>query len=164
MEENVIGLTNSQYYSEIAKAIRQKNETQNFYKPSEMAAAISEITTGSDYAVLYTQQELTEEQKQQARENIGAADVDNFATITYVDNAFDNLPIVVDDNYTEIKNMRMATHIELVAIDNKITITTILEGNKNTSSTITLDDNGYPSEIITDGVTCTLEWVGFQNE
>lgn len=38
--------TNDRYYAEIAGAIREKNGTQNTYKPSEMAAAIAGITGG----------------------------------------------------------------------------------------------------------------------
>lgn len=39
-------ITNTQYYSAIANAIREKNGEQTTYRPSEMAAAITAIPTG----------------------------------------------------------------------------------------------------------------------
>lgn len=39
-------LTDNKHYTDIAEAIRDKNGTETTYKPSEMAAAIEEITTG----------------------------------------------------------------------------------------------------------------------
>lgn len=41
-----IGVTNKQYYEDIADAIREKNGTQDTYAPNEMAQAILDIPTG----------------------------------------------------------------------------------------------------------------------
>lgn len=62
-------LTDSTNYENIANSIRTLNGETTEYYPSEMAAAISELSPPS--AVLYTAQTLTEEQKVQARVNIG---------------------------------------------------------------------------------------------
>jgi hypothetical protein len=42
-------ITNTQYYEDIADAIREKNGEQTTYRPSEMAEAILEISGGGDY-------------------------------------------------------------------------------------------------------------------
>lgn len=39
--------TDSQHYADIAAAIREKNGEETMYKPSEMAAAIADISTGA---------------------------------------------------------------------------------------------------------------------
>lgn len=59
--------------SEIADAIREKTETEEPIQTNEMSSMIRKIEGGSPNAVLYTEQNLTDEQKAQARENIGAA-------------------------------------------------------------------------------------------
>lgn len=41
--------TNNQYYTDIAEAIRSKNGTESFYKPSEMAEAIKQLEITSNY-------------------------------------------------------------------------------------------------------------------
>ena len=63
-------LTDSTNYENIADAIRNQNGTSETYYPSAMAAAISELSPPT--AVLYTEQTLSDEQKAQARTNIGA--------------------------------------------------------------------------------------------
>lgn len=59
--------------SEIADAIREKTETEEPIQTNEMSSMIRSIEGSSPNAVLYTEQSLTDEQKAQARENIGAA-------------------------------------------------------------------------------------------
>jgi hypothetical protein len=44
-----LGLTDSQYYSDIADAIREKTGSAATLAPSEMSAAIGEITVGVNY-------------------------------------------------------------------------------------------------------------------
>lgn len=64
----------------IADTVREKNgSSETFSVPELSAAAVQAIQTGggSRDAVLYTEQVLTEEQKTQARENIGAQAVIN---------------------------------------------------------------------------------------
>lgn len=46
-----LGLTNEQYYSDIANAIREVNKTSNLYKPEEMAAAIKTLSLTSDFNI-----------------------------------------------------------------------------------------------------------------
>lgn len=47
-------LTNNQYYSDIANAIRSKNNSTDTYKPSEMAGAISAIEASSGFIAIVT--------------------------------------------------------------------------------------------------------------
>lgn len=137
-----------------------------------------EQTSNLDGAVLYNvTQTLTQEEQNKARENINTPSFDdipdsisdldndsNYATEGYVDEVVEALPIVVgDDGCTDIVGMRLATNIDIVAVDNVITVTTTLEGNKTTSSIITLDENGYPSIISTDGIECKITWEGFDD-
>lgn len=49
--------TDSQHYQDIANAIREKNGTQNTYKPEQMAAAIEAISGGAEYPPDYTVRE-----------------------------------------------------------------------------------------------------------
>ena len=58
---------------EIADAIREQTGTAEPIQTNEMSSMIRKIEGGSPNAVLYTEQSLTDEQKAQARENIGAA-------------------------------------------------------------------------------------------
>lgn len=58
---------------EIADAIREQTGTEEPIQTSEMSSMIRGIEGGSPNAVLFTEQSLTDEQKAQARENIGAA-------------------------------------------------------------------------------------------
>lgn len=58
---------------EIADAIREQTGTEEPIQTNEMSSMIRQIEGGSPNAVLYTEQSLTDEQKAQARENIGAA-------------------------------------------------------------------------------------------
>lgn len=59
--------------SDIAEAIREKTETNDPIETTNMSNMIRGISGGSPNAVLFIEQNLTEEQKAQARENIGAA-------------------------------------------------------------------------------------------
>lgn len=68
---------------------------------------------------------------------------------------------VTEEGYTDISGLPQATGISMVAADNVITVTTTLEGGAASTSEITLDDNGYPATIVTDGVECGLSWEGF---
>lgn len=60
--------------SDIAEAIREKTGTDDPIQTTNMSNMIRDIQGGSPNAVLFTEQNLTEEQKAQARENIGAAE------------------------------------------------------------------------------------------
>lgn len=67
--------------SEIADAIREQTGTEEPIQTKEMSSMIRKIEGGSPNAVLYTEQILTDEQKAQARENIGATSADDIPTV-----------------------------------------------------------------------------------
>lgn len=54
----------------IADGVRNISGTTEEYTPEEMAALMSNMSPGSSAAVLFTEQNLTESQKDQARKNI----------------------------------------------------------------------------------------------
>ena len=54
----------------IADGVRNISGTTEEYTPEEMAALMSNMSPGSSAAVLFTEQNLTENQKNQARKNI----------------------------------------------------------------------------------------------
>lgn len=79
-----------------------------------------------------------------------------------VGDALAEIPVsVADDGYTDIKNQRRVTNISTVKADSTITATFTFEGGKVSTSEITIDDNGYPSKIVTDDIECSLSWEGF---
>lgn len=72
------------------------------------------------------------------------------------------IPVAVsDDGYTDITGLRQAVGVNAVKVGNIVTMNTTLQGDCTTTSTITLNDMGYPSKIVTDGVECTVSWEGF---
>ena len=72
------------------------------------------------------------------------------------------IPVAVsDDGYTDITGLRQAVGMSAVKVGNIVTMNTTLQGDCTTTSTITLNDMGYPSKIVTDGVECTVSWEGF---
>lgn len=54
-----------------------------------------------------------------------------------------------------------ATAISVVKEDDALSLTTTLENGTCSVSEITLDENGYPTSIVTDGVACLVSWEGF---
>lgn len=69
---------------------------------------------------------------------------------------------VAEDGYTDIEGLRKATAIANVKADSTITMTVTLQGDAaSTSVVITLDENGYPATIVTDGTECAVTWEGF---
>lgn len=76
---------------------------------------------------------------------------------------FDALPTSVDDEgYTDISGLRQPTKIDIVKQDNIITLTTTLQGSKERTSIITLNDSELPINIsMDDGTECTISWEGF---
>ena len=72
------------------------------------------------------------------------------------------IPVAVsEDGYTDITGLRQAVRASAVKTGNIVTMNTTLQGDCTTTSTITLNDMGYPSKIVTDGVECTVSWEGF---
>lgn len=71
------------------------------------------------------------------------------------------LPVKVNDGYTDIEGLRQVTSMSITKSDSTITVTTILEGNQSSESVITLDLDGRPTKIVTDGIECPVTWSGF---
>jgi hypothetical protein len=71
------------------------------------------------------------------------------------------LPVKVNDGYTDIEGLRQVTSMTITKSDSTITVTTILEGNQSSESVITLDLDGRPTKIVTDGIECPVTWSGF---
>ena len=75
-----------------------------------------------------------------------------------------NKPAIVttEDGYTEITGLRPAVSAKVAASGNTVTVTRTLAGNVSSVSVITLNDNGLPVTVVTDGVECELSWEGFE--
>lgn len=72
------------------------------------------------------------------------------------------LPVTVtEDGYTEISGLRQPVDISFVQEDTTVTVTTTLQGDETHTDVITLNDNGYPVSIVSDGVECAVSWEGF---
>lgn len=81
-----------------------------------------------------------------------------------VGDAISELPIkVANDKYTDIASLRKPISIAFIKSGSRITATTILQGNRTSTSTVSLNDNGRPSAISTDGVECVVTWDGFDS-
>lgn len=64
----------------------------------------------------------------------------------------------------KVEEEAVAVSIATVKTDNAVTVTAAYDDDSTSVSVITLDDNGYPVSITTDGVTTTLSWEGFDDE
>lgn len=112
-----------------------------------IAKVPSSISTTS---VSYEAQTLTESQKTQARTNINASSLEevdtkiNAANSVLFDSIFDTIP--------------KATNAAIVQSENKITVTTTLTDGDTSVSVISMDENGYPITIDTDGIIMNLTW------
>lgn len=86
----------------------------------------------------------------------------NQTNTTQADYIKNKPPISVDQNgYTVIEGLPMATNMAMVKVDNTITVTVGLQGDQTSTSVITLNADGYPTDVTTDGLACTLSWEGF---
>ena len=92
-------------------------------------------------AVLYVPQELTEEQKAQARENIGAAAKGE-----------------IDDGDTGGGSIAALTGWEIVQASDAVSLNYTLEDGSEHTDVITLDANGYPVSITHDGIAAPGTW------
>lgn len=73
-----------------------------------------------------------------------------------------SLPISVsEDGFTDISGLRRMTQANFVKADNTITVTVTLEGSVVDTSTVTLDDNGYPIAFTANGISGAFGWEGF---
>lgn len=93
---------------------------------------------GATNAVLYVPQELTEDQKAQARENIGAA--------------------APDESGNGGGSIAALTGWEIVQSSDAVTLNYTLEDGNEHTDVITLDANGYPISISHDGVEAPGTW------
>lgn len=75
-----------------------------------------------------------------------------------------NLPVkVAEDGFTDLYDLRQLLGWKFVKSGSKITGTLTLQGDEAPTHTIVinLDANGYPSEIIVNGIDATGTWEGF---
>lgn len=158
---------------------------------SKLNELLSKIISKLNASVKTEAQSFSEEEKAQARANIGAISEDNIpitsingqtgdvvfdipvidptlsisghaADAKAVGDAINAIPVsTTDDGYTEITGLRQAISTNIVKSGNAITVTTALEGDETTTSEITLNSEGYPTTIVTDGVECVISWDGF---
>lgn len=68
---------------------------------------------------------------------------------------------VAEDGYTDITGLRKPKNIMFVKSGNTITATATLQGDKTSTSVVTIGENGRPATVTTDGVECTVGWEGF---
>ena len=105
-----------------------KTDSDDYFNPEASA----------QNAVLYVPQKLTEDQKAQARENIGAA-----------------APGEVDSGGGSIAAL---TGWEIVQSSDAVTLNYTLEDGSEHTDVITFDANGYPVSITHNGVTAEGTW------
>ena len=72
--------------------------------------------------------------------------------------AEDNAEAVSKDIWA---NLPQVTSMTVTKADSTVTIAMTLEDGSTSQSVITLDENDYPVSIVTDGVTCSVTWEGF---
>lgn len=82
-----------------------------------------------------------------------------------VGDRFDKLPIVTyeqsnGERFTEILGLRNAIKIQVMREGQKVIITTDLEGGDKNITTLSLSEEGYPTRIQTNDMSCDVEWVG----
>ena len=102
---------------------------------------IAEAGLGGDVpksVLLYTEQTLTEEQKEQARENIGAA--------------------AAGEGGGGSGSIGSLTSWEIVQSTDAVTLHYTLEDGREHTDVIALDANGYPNSITHDGITAPGTW------
>lgn len=88
-----------------------------------------------------------------------------FATQEGIENvgkAIEAIPAkVAEDGYTDVTGLRKPINIMFVKSDSAITVTATLQGDRTSTSVVTIGENGRPSTIVTDGVECPIGWEGF---
>lgn len=74
------------------------------------------------------------------------------------------IPVTVsEDGYTDITGLRQIIGGSVVKDGNTITVTTTLQGDEIHTDVITLNDDGYPSVIVSDGIEAPWSWEGFED-
>lgn len=77
-----------------------------------------------------------------------------------------NLPLqVAEDGFTDLYDLRQLIGYKFVKNGSKITGTLTLQGDEPKTRTIeiNLNANGFPAEIIVDGIDAAGTWEGFDN-
>lgn len=74
----------------------------------------------------------------------------------------DNGVITETEAAEAVSDLPAVTAIDLVQSDDTITMTVTYEGDDTVESVITLDSDGYPTTIVTDGVSCAVTWEEFE--
>lgn len=97
------GRITTETMTDIADAIRDKTGSEAQVTPTQMPERIRSIQTGNPNAVLYVEQELTEEEKAQARDNIGAVGEDGIPIVPTNISAFNN-----DSDYQTAQQVQTA--------------------------------------------------------
>lgn len=92
-------------------------------------------------------------------QHLMVSDVDDNGRVTEIQ-AFTS-PVSVKDGYTDISGLRQPVSIRAVRNGNTITMTSALQGSVSNTDTITLDDNGLPEKINSNGVEVSVSWEGF---
>ena len=72
-----------------------------------------------------------------------------------------NGQITATESAEAVTEIPAVTSIGMVQNDGTITMSVGYEGGATVESVITLDSDGYPTTIVTDGVSCTVTWEGF---
>lgn len=74
------------------------------------------------------------------------------------------IPVTVsEDGYTDITGLRQIIGGSVVKDGSTITVTTTLQGGETHTDVITLNDDGYPSAIVSDGMESQWSWEGFED-
>lgn len=72
---------------------------------------------------------------------------------------------VASDGYLDIDGLRRMVGAKfvksVVGSDTTVTVTQTLEGYVSSTSVVSVDIDGFPTKVVTDGVECTLDWEGF---
>lgn len=156
----------------------------------EMKEYVDNNATDVDGAVVYNKsQNLTDPEKAQARENIGAPSISDIPTKTSslnndsnfligtdttltetgkaadakaVGDAVSALPVTIsDDGYSEVKNQRKIVHVQSTKTNDKVNVVVSLEGVKKVVLDVGFNANNYPTSLTLNGHTVTFGWSGF---
>lgn len=69
--------------------------------------------------------------------------------------------ITATESAEAVSDLPAVTAIGMVQNDSTITMSVGYEGGETVESVITLNNDGYPVSIVTDGVSCAVTWEGF---
>lgn len=139
--------------SNIANAIREKTNTTDTFKPSEMSKAISSITTNEDLSI-----ELTEQDKQLTNQEATINDIIDALADKVSEDLTDEL--TTQDTLLNVQETSIDDIIE--ALEGKAVATPTLQEKTitpSTSSQTITPDNSYDglSKVVVDAVTSAID-------